>query len=130
MNTRLVLLLTRDREFEKLLAEAVLKTGAAVILVARNIGDALQIVCTRGRELDFAVIDFDDGCHGMTLLSALDTCRADLPVVVVTSSDAYHAAAIAYANGVAACLAKPISGAELEVVIRELREPKLELTAA
>ena len=130
MNTRLVLLLTRDREFEKLLAEAVLKTGVAVILVARNIGDALQMVCARGRELDFAVIDFDDGCHGMTLLSALDTCRADLPVVVVTSSDAYHAAAIAYANGVAACLAKPISGAELEIVIRELREPKLELTAA
>lgn len=130
MNTRLVLLLTRDHEFEKLLAKAVLKAGAAVILVARNIGDALQIVCTRGRELDFAVIDFDDGCHGMTLLSALDTCRADLPVVVVTSSDAYHAAAIAYANGVAAYLAKPISGADLAIVIRELREPKLELTAA
>ena len=130
MNTRLVLLLTRDRGFEKLFTEAVLKTGAAVSLSARNIGDALPIVCTRGRELDFAVIDFDEGCNGMTLLSALDTCRADLPIAVVTSSDAYHAAAIAYANGVAACLAKPIRGAELEIVIREWRRPKLELTAA
>ena len=130
MNTRLVLLLTRDREFEKLLAEAVVKGGAAIILVARNIGDALQMVCARGRELDLAVVDFDDGCHGMTLLSALNTCHGDLPVVAVTSSDAYHAAAIGYANGVAACLAKPISGAELEIVIRELRQPKLELTAA
>lgn len=130
MNTRLVLLLTHDREFEKLLAEAVLKSGAAIILVTRNMGDALQMVCARGRELDFAVVDFDDGCHGMTLLSALDACRANLPVVAVTSSDAYHAAAIAYANGVAACLAKPISRAEMEIVIRELREPKLELSAA
>ena len=130
MNTRLVLLLTRDRAFEKLLTEAVLKTGAAVILIARNIGEALQIVCTRGRELAFAVIDFGEGCHGMTLLSALNMCRADLPIAVVTSSDACHAAAIAYTNGVAACLSKPISGAELEIVIREWRCPKVELTAA
>ena len=71
MNTRLILFLTSDRDFEKLLAKAVLETGAAVILVARTVGAALQTVCTRSRELDFAVIDFDDGCHGMTLLSAL-----------------------------------------------------------
>lgn len=127
---RNILLLTHDRDFEELLTEAVLETGTATVLVARNVGDALQIVCARGRELDLAVIDFDEGCHGMTLLSALDTCRAELSVVVVTSSDAYHAAAIAYANGVAAVLAKPISGAELEIVIRELHEPKLELTTA
>ena len=130
MNTRLVLLLTRDRDFEKLLTRAVLETGAAAILVARTVGDALHVVCTRGRELDFAVIDFDDGCHGMTLLSALDTCRHGLPVVVATSLDVYHAAAVAYANGVAACLAKPIGASDLEIVIQELRNPKLELEAA
>ena len=129
MNSRLVLLLTRDHNFERLLAEALLHHGA-VMLIARNVGDALQIVCARGRELDFAVIDFDDGCHGMTLLSAVNTCRPELPIIVVTSGDAYHAAALAYANGAAACLAKPISAAELEIVIRELGEPKLELEAA
>lgn len=130
MNMRLILLLTRDRDFETNLTEAVLGTGPAVVLVARTVGDALQIVCTRGRELDFAVVDFDDGCHGMTLLSALDACRSELPVVVVTSKDVYHAAAVAYANGVAACLAKPIGASDLEIVIRELRHPKLELEAA
>ena len=127
---RLILLLTRDRDFETILTEAVLATGPAVILVARTDGDALQIACTRGRELDFAVIDFDDGCHGMTLLSALDNCRPELPVVVVTSKDVYHVAAVAYANDVAACLAKPIGASDLEIVIRELRNPKLELEAA
>lgn len=57
MNTRLILLLTRDLDFEKLLTKAVLETGAVVILVAQTVGDALQIACTRGHELDFAVID-------------------------------------------------------------------------
>lgn len=130
MNARLILLLTRDREFENLLTDAVLATGAGVILVARTVGDALHIVCTRGCELDFAVMDFDDGCHGMTLVSALNACRPGLPVVVVTAQDVYHAAAVAYANGVAACLAKPIGASDLEIVIRELRHPKLELEAA
>jgi ActR/RegA family two-component response regulator len=130
MNMRLILLLTPDRDFETILTKAVIASGPAVVLVARTVGDALQIVCTRGRELDFAVVDFDDGCHGMTLLSALDACRHELPVVVVTSNDVYHAAAVAYANGVAACLAKPIGVSDLEIVIRELQNPKLELETA
>ena len=130
MNARLVLLLTRDRHFENQLSEALLKSGGSVVLVARNVGDALQIVCARGREVDLAVIDFDESCHGMTLLSAINTCREGLPIVVVTSTDAYHAAALAYANGASACLAKPISCDELGITIQELDQPKLELAAA
>ena len=95
-----------------------------------NMNDALQLICSRGIELDLAVIDFDDGCHGMTLLHAIQTCRQELAIVVVTSSDTYHAAATAFANGVKACLAKPISAAELKIVIEELAEPKLQLAAA
>ena len=129
MKSRLVFLLTRDRNFERLLTAARPSNGA-VVLIARNVGDALQIVCARSREFDFAVIDFDDGCHGMTLLGAINTCRPELPIIVVTSGDAYHAAALAYANGAAACLAKPISAAELGIVIRKLGTPKLQLEAA
>jgi DNA-binding NtrC family response regulator len=123
MKPRLVLLLTRDSNFQSLLGER-LYDGGAIILVARNINDAIQLMCSRGSELDLVVIDFDDGCHGITLLSAIQTCRPELPIIVVTSSDAYHAAAIVFANGVQACLAKPISAAELKVVIEELAEPK------
>lgn len=129
MKPRLVLLLTRDGNFQKLLAQSLFDVGA-IILVARNIDDALQLICSRGAELDLAVIDFDDGCHRMTLLSAIQTCQSELPIVVVTSSEAYHGAAVAYANGVEACLAKPISAAELKIVIEELNEPKLQLAAA
>ncbi len=129
MNTHLVLLLTRDRHLEKLLAEALLESGA-LVLVARNIGDALQIVCTRGRECDFAVIDFANGCHGMTLLSTVNTCRPELPIIVVTSSDVYQATVLVCAIDVAACLAKPVSAAELRIVIQELGEPEPEFAVA
>ena len=128
MNAHPVLLLTRDDEFEKLLKEAFLES-AATILVARNVDDALQIVCTRGAELDLAVIDRDD-CHGINLLSAINACQHNLPVVVVTSGDTYHCAALAYANGAAACLVKPIAAAELRLAIQHLGAAKLELAAA
>jgi DNA-binding NtrC family response regulator len=106
-----------------------LSDSRATILVARNIGEALQIVCTRGAELDFAVIDRDD-CHGINLLGAINACQQELPIVVVTSSDTYHCAALAYANGAAACFAKPIAATELRLAIHDLRAPKLELATA
>ncbi len=129
MKPRFVLLLTRDGNFQALLAQALSDSGT-IILVAHNMNDALQLICSRGAELDLAVIDFGDGCHGMTLLTAIQAVRPHLAVVVVTSNDAYHAAAVAYANGVEACLAKPISAMELKIVIDELPTPKLQLAAA
>lgn len=52
--------------------------------VVRNVAEALRVVCERA-PLNLAVIDFDDGCHGMTLLSALNVCQPALPVIAVTS---------------------------------------------
>ena len=121
-----VVLLTRDRTLEKSLSEAL---HNPVILISRDIDEALQIMAVHSDELSLVVIDFDDGCHGMTLLSAIKNCLEKLPVIVATSNDTYHVAAVAYANGAAACLAKPITTVELEIVIRQLRQAKLELTA-
>ena len=121
MKSNSILLLTDDIDVEEQLAEAAREVGADVIL-AQDAGDAIQIVCTRDREIDLAIVDFDDGCHGMTLLSALNMLRDDLPIVVVTSTEIDHTAALAYANGAAACLTKPINATELEIMIRALRE--------
>lgn len=129
MSSRFILLLTQDPALHISLNRA-LGRDDSTILVAHDPGEALQAVCTRGNELDLAVIDFADSCHGMTLLRALQTCQPELPVVVVTSTDPYHVAAIAYANGVEACLAKPVSAEELEIVIHELAETKAQLEAA
>jgi DNA-binding NtrC family response regulator len=128
MNIHLALLLTHDADFEKAVTES-LKESGAEILITHDVDHALEIGCQRGAELDLAVIDRSD-CHAITLLSAIKACRHELPIVVVTSSGSCHCAAIAYANGAAACIAKPISAANLRVVFKQLCQPKLELAIA
>jgi DNA-binding response OmpR family regulator len=115
----LILLFTRDGDFAQSVRDAFFGTGA-IVLLAQDIRGALQIVCQRGRELNLALMDFDDGCHGMTLLSALHTCHERLPVLVTTSTDTEHATAVAYANGARTCLNKPLHAGTLAHAIAEL----------
>ena len=124
-----VLLFTRDRHFEELTRAALSKTGAT-IFSARDVRQALDIVCRCGRELDLALMDFDDGCRGMTLLGAIHTCYEQLPVLVITSLDTEHATAVAYANGARACLRKPFRSTALTHAIAELNAPLSQQMAA
>lgn len=128
MKSNFILLLTRDAGLEEQLNKAARKSDNAIVL-ARSAGEALQILCTRGQELNLAVLDFEDGCRGMTLLNALSMLRRSVPSLVATSTDRDHAAALAYANGATACLAKPTNAAELEITIRALSENELQLAA-
>ncbi len=129
MKPRLVLLYTRDRAFDQLVSEALFGAGG-IVLIAQSVGEALQVISSRGRELDFAILDFNDGCRGMTLLSAINTCHQQLPTLVVTSKDAEHASAVAYANGARACLTKPVLAAELADTIGKASEPDTQFAAA
>ena len=129
MKRRLVLLYTRDHNFDRVLIEALLGTGA-VALIARSVGDALQMVCRRGRELDFPVLDFNDRCRGMTLLSALHICCDKLPALVVSSKDLEHASAVGYANGARVCLTKPLPAALLANAIADLHPSHSKLAVA
>ena len=119
MKSRLILLYTCDRNFDQVLGEALLGIGA-VILIARNVGDALQIVSRRRRELHLAVLDFTTDCRDMALLSAIQTCCEEVPTLVVASKDSEHANAIAYANGARLCLNKPLPAAMLANAIADL----------
>ncbi len=95
------------------MTEALLKTGGTICL-ARTAGDAMGIVCSSGNELDLAVIDFDHGSNGMTLISAINTCaNHHVPMLVLTPPGEEHARFVARANGAAECLAKPISAAQM-----------------
>ena len=129
MKRRLVLLYAPDPNFDRVLTEALWGTGA-IVLIARSVGDALQVVSSRGRELDFALLDFNDGCRGMTLLSAVHTCCEKLPTLVVTSKDSEHASAVAYANGARVWLNKPLPAALLANAISEVTAPDQPLVAA
>ncbi len=104
-----VLLLTDDPQLEETVAQTLLENGG-ISHLAHDPGEALQLVCGLGGHLDLAIIDFDHGPHGMTLLGAINACQEDFPVVVVTRDDEKHVEALAYANGATACLPKPLFG--------------------
>ena len=122
MKQRFGLLFTRDADFARSAREALLGTGA-IALLAQDVSHALQIVCQRGRELDFALMDFDAGCRGMTLISAVYACDPQLPILVTTANDTEHATAIAYADGARACFNKPLRAATLARAIADLHAP-------
>jgi DNA-binding NtrC family response regulator len=129
MGRTLVLLFTGDLNFQKLLTEALI-TEDLNVFTTRSVNHALQTVWARCEDLKFVVIDFDDACHRMTLLRAINSCHRELPIIVVTSSDLDHTAPLAYVNGAAVCFAKPITASDIELVLTELRHPKLHLIGA
>ena len=129
MNARLILLLTLDPMVEEAMAEALLETDG-IICIARTADDALRIVCSNGSELELAVIDFDHGSNGMTLISAINTCaNHHLPMLVLTPPGEEHGRFVARANGAAECLAKPISAAQMAKAMINCR-PQRELAQA
>src|SRR6266404_8993689 len=129
MKSPLILLFTRNGDFAQSVSDALFGTGATV-LIARDVRDGLQIVWHRGRELDSALMDFDDGCRGRTLLSAVHNCYERLPIVVTTSEKAEHACFLAYANGARTCLKKPLSAAGFAEAIAGVTAPHHQPVAA
>ena len=124
MKTPVMLLLTNYHELEGLVADALSEIGA-ISHLTRDAGEALEIICG-ANDLDFAVIDFEHGPHGITLLRTISTLREDLPVIVITYDDEQHVGALAYANGATACLSKKAVATQLANTIRQLRTSKLE----
>jgi CheY-like chemotaxis protein len=129
MKTPLMLLLTNDCELEDLVGDALSQIGGVSHLTC-DAGDALETVCDV-HDLDVAIIDFEHGPYGMTLLGAINTVREDLPVIVITREDQKHVEALAYANGATICFAKPVPRAELTRAICGLcKAKKLEQAVA
>ena len=128
MKTPVMLLLTNDNELEESVAAALSEIGG-ISHLTHDAGDALETICGVN-DLDLAVIDFEHGPHGMTLLSAISMLRGDLPVIVITHDDEKHVEALAYTNGATACFSKPISTTQLVAAIREFCGPRVEQALA
>ena len=118
MKTLIMLLLTNDNELEELVAHALSEIGA-ISHLTHDAGDALETICGVD-DLDLAIIDFEHGAHGMTLLSAISTLRETLPRIVITHDDEEHVQALAYANGASACLSRQAVATQLAKTIRQL----------
>jgi DNA-binding response OmpR family regulator len=125
---RLVLLYTRDADFQDVVRQALSDTGT-VLLIAQTAEEALQIVCRRKRELDVAIMAFNEDCRGITLLSAIHGCCDQLPTLVVVDKGSEQARALAYANGARLCLIKPVSAVELANAIADLEPVARQLAA-
>jgi len=120
MKAPVILLLTNDNGLEELVAEALSEIGGVSHLV-HDADEALEIVCGVP-SLDLAIIDFEHGPQGVTLLRAINTVCRQLPVIAITRDNA----TLACTCGAAACLAKPVSVTRLMSTIRELGlEPEL-----
>lgn len=126
---RLVLLYTRDEDFKTVVRQALCGTGT-VLLIARTAEEALQIVCRRKRELDAAIMAFNEDYRGMTLLGAIHSCCEQLPTLVVFEKDSEQARALAYANGASFCLSKPVSPVQLANAIADLEPAAPQLAVA
>jgi|SRR6516162_266828 DNA-binding response OmpR family regulator len=124
MKTPVMLLLTNDSELEELVSDALSEIGA-ISHLTRDAGDAADIICGVD-DLDLAIIDFEHGPHGMTLLRAIGALRHNMPVIVITRDDEEHVEALAYANGATTCLSKQAVAPRLANLIRELSKPKAE----
>lgn len=118
MKTPIMLLLTNDNKLEELIADALSEIGG-ISHLTRNAGDALETICGVD-DLDLAIIDFEHGPHGMTLLSAISTLREDLPVIVITQDDETHVEELAYANGATACFSKQAVATQLKSTICQM----------
>ena len=126
---RLVLLYARDDDFKTVVRQALWDTGT-VLLIAQTVEEALQIVCRRKRELDVAIMAFNEDCHGITLLGAIHDCCEQLPTLVVVDKDSEQARALAYANGARFCLSKPVSPVQLANAIADLEPAAPQLAVA
>src|SRR6516225_4832001 len=74
MKTPFILLFTNDNELKDLVAQALSEIGG-VSHLARDVNEALETVrCAPS--LDFAIVDFEHGSEGLTLLRAINAlCR-------------------------------------------------------
>ena len=121
MKAPVMLLLTSDNELEEAVADALSEIGG-ISHLTRAAGDTLETICGVA-DLDLAIIDFEHGPHGITLLSAIGALREDMPVIVITRDNEQHVEALAYANGATACLSKQAVATELANAIRKLCKP-------
>jgi len=122
-------LITSDRELRAFLNEAIAEIGA-VADVARDADDTLEKVWGGIRQVDVALIDFQHAAHGMTLLNAVKSCRAGLPVIALIEHGDKRIEALAYATGATRCLPKPVTKSVLTTAIHDLLQSRAHPMAA
>ena len=129
MKLPVIALLTNDESLEECVAQVLLDMGGSSHL-AQSASDLLDLICTTGLDLDLAVIDCEHAPRGLTLVGAISRRREPFPVIVLTGPGEKYIEALAYANGAAICLSKPVSVTKLVAAIKQCLRSQPGLTAA
>ena len=118
MKTPVITLLTNDQSVEEC-ASKVLSEMGGLSHLAHSPSDVLDLIGTYGQDLDLAVIDCEHGPHGLTLVGAISRLREAIPMIVLTGAGEKYIEALAYANGAAVCLSKPVSATQLAEAMKQ-----------
>ena len=129
MKTPAIALLTNDENLEECVAQVLLETGGSSHL-AQSASDVLDLIGTTGQDLDLAVIDCEHAPRGLTLVGAISRRREPFPVIVLTGPGEKYIEALAYANGAAVCLSKPVSATQLAAAMKQCRRARPQLAIA
>jgi len=129
MKTPVIALLTNDESLEECVAQVLLETGGSSHL-AQSASDLLDLIGATGQDLDLALIDCEHAPHGLTLVRAINSRREAYPVIVLTGPDEKYIEALAYANGAAVCLSKPVSATQLAAAMKQCRRARPQLAIA
>lgn len=128
MKPRLILLFTADVDLQECLEEAI-HGSSAVLLVARNLRDALEIILVKGRALDCAIVDIDQAFSGLTLLGGIEACR-DPVLVIVIAAKAEHAKFARNRDKAMRFLRKPLPAGDLAAALTYPAEQQPRAVAA
>ena len=129
MKALVAALLSSDPGLEKCLAQA-LSAIEGLSHLAESETDLLDLTCTIGQDLDFAVIDCEDRPYGLALVAAIRSRRPAFPLIVVTGKGDNYIEALAYANGATLCLSKPVPATQLADAIKQYRHQQPKRTSA
>jgi DNA-binding NtrC family response regulator len=117
MKTPVMVLLTNDHNLEECVAQVLSRTGG-IRHRAQSTDDVLDLVTT-GQSLDLALIDFEHGPDGLTLVDAISKRCRGFPVIVITGPSEEDMEALVYANAAAVCLSKPVSATQLAEAMKQ-----------
>lgn len=119
MKDQIVLLVDQDPSVAEAIALA-LGSRKFSFLFAQDFQEAVRILGEHGKEIGLVITDIEPRGPGLSLLVAIKTYRADLPVVVLTSLADADINAEARRRGAARLLRKPISFVEMRHVLQSI----------
>jgi len=108
-----IFLISGDPEIERAVREAARRTCNG-LTVAHTARDAVKEFTHGFDDLSLILMDLDPDAHGVTLLSGIEDCPGNAPVVALTGCQESQMKPLAMGRGAAGCLGKPVTASRFQ----------------